>query len=283
MLITNKRMERQINYEMKHTSYYMFINYLSGVFNGGNEGKASSIQLPQLGSMSMPKEILQQYTTSQTALMININKVGTIESPISERVFKTAYENNMYYGEMIFIDERECGYNLSQRKPLTGSSFSKFIKCSPYADSEVDSEIITVENQTDYNQLGENVDFFNKNGVFRYDYEIDKIIKNTCRFSGRNSCHIENYPRLTIDKDFRMKPCFEKNSSLTIKKNSVNMIQCIKEHHKGRQVKRECLQCGSLSFCSRCSAIPLAQDDIYCGFMKKKTVCRQLYENIVSA
>lgn len=138
----------------------MFINYLSGVFNGGNEGKASSIQLPQLGSMSMPKEILQQYTTSQTALMININKVGTIESPISERVFKTAYENNMYYGEMIFIDERECGYNLSQRKPLTGSSFSKFIKCSPYADSEVDSEIITVENQTDYNQLGENVDFF---------------------------------------------------------------------------------------------------------------------------
>lgn len=131
--------------------------------------------------------------------------------------------------------------------------------------------IFTIDTENDLECFLNQVDeFYNTKQIYK-SFLIDGKLKNMCRFMSRNYCSVTKIPRLAINENREVCPCYEMNEKIGNLNNSVyELTQEVYYKHQMRLKDSKCATCSANIACSKCVYMPEFLKSKYCDIMINK-------------
>lgn len=148
-------------------------------------------------------------------------------------------------------------------------------------DNKKNATILNLNTKNDLECFLEDVKYFEQTGGFRHRYQINSKLLDSCRWLGMGGCSVSNVPRLILNQDKSISPCFNSNKSIgtlneelfELKENS----QMIIEEEK---LKRGCATCEIKDVCSKCTFLPdYMSSEQYCTIRKKQPILEKYIQS----
>ncbi|QSF45036.1 hypothetical protein [Paenibacillus tianjinensis] len=131
-------------------------------------------------------------------------------------------------------------------------------------------QLLNLESAEDMDRFLEDVELFSKSGMFRYAYEIQADLMESCRWSGVHSCTARQLPRIFIDGDDRISPCRGCAVIGRVGDSLDQLLTQVSVVSEEEQLLRGCRTCEIKDSCSKCSFLPeYLNRQQYCELRKK--------------
>ncbi|MBJ8113410.1 hypothetical protein JDS99_28035 [Bacillus cereus group sp. N6] len=148
-------------------------------------------------------------------------------------------------------------------------------------DNKNNATILNLNTKDDLDCFLEDVKYFEQTGGFKHRYQINSKLLDSCRWLGMGGCSVSNVPRLILNQDKSVSPCFNCNKIIgtlneelfELKENS----QMIIEEEK---LKRGCATCEVKDICSKCTFLPdYMSSEQYCTIRKKQPILEKYIQS----
>lgn len=131
-------------------------------------------------------------------------------------------------------------------------------------------QLLNLESAEDMGRFLEDVELFSKTGMFRYAYEIQADLIESCRWSGVHACAARQLPRLFIDGDDRISPCRGCSVIGQVGDSLDQLLTQVSVVSEEEQLLRGCRTCEIKDSCSKCSFLPeYLNRQQYCELRKR--------------
>ena len=211
---------------------------------------------------------------------------------IEEECNAVKYENNefsKYYDEALqrnyflshlnfFVDNNQ---NASDRIIFNNYQREELIEMKRISYGEIDNiqpqrssafiKYLDIDSMEALDKLLMEADYFVKTGRIDKSSLINHQLINYCRWGNNGTCHVTNIPRLKIDKENNIYPCFDCEESLgTIGQYQYEVVKNSYEKIEREFIERKCGDCPVHNKCTKCVMLPsfLNRED-YCNIRRE--------------
>lgn len=187
-----------------------------------------------------------------------------------EEIREESRKESFYPKNLISIDDTQVTIN-----GLVNSIDVNYLEI-PYskfdeAEEAIGVKVFTVEQPEDFDAFVKEADEYFSNKAICNSTLLRGRMKNMCRFLSRNYCSLTKVPRIEIDEDGRIYPCYEKNITLgTIEDSLFDITQEAYVQHENTIRNNQCSKCPANIGCPKCVNIPEFLKKQYCSVMVNK-------------
>ncbi|MEN8907433.1 MAG: hypothetical protein ABF289_15865 [Clostridiales bacterium] len=230
--LIDMKITQQLNFQMGNEMLINYIENISGIFNIKNSiDTIKSILTDESTFTKSGTTFNDRILDLKTNIFISKNNIDLLSTNNIINQIKLFATNTDCNNKLIFLQNESNGKSIVHRSKLSGKLYlKKYTEISYNSNINNNFDVIKIENSDDVKSFIDDVNFFVFNGKYRNVYKLKKILKNSCRWSGKGACSVISNPRIKINSRNEYTNCLDCNKTFKNKNLSKNIRHNQKFH-----------------------------------------------------